>query len=268
MLAEGEPVTGPGRHRLVMFQESGLFPWLDVMGNVLFGLKLKPGLSNNDRREVAKFYLKLVGLEKFMHANIHEPFAALDALTREQLYGDIQRIWSSRQKTILFVTHNVREAVCLGDRVVLFSAHPGRIREEFAVDLPRPRDINSLELAGLSAEITRALKGYSKPGGEVSERTGFLTCAASCAPATERDGPGDRHHAGDRGHRFAGGQGALRPLGAFPAPTVGNGADVRRRGALALDPLNTIRQGCRPGGFPCLGRSNGSPASAPAVRSK
>ena len=76
-----------------------------------------------------------------------EPFAALDALTREQLYGDIQGIWRDAQKTIVFVTHNVREAVCLGDRVVLFSPHPGRIREEFTIDLPRPRDINSVELA-------------------------------------------------------------------------------------------------------------------------
>src|SRR5205807_8007881 len=86
-----------------------------------------------------------------------EPFAALDALTREQLYGDIQKIWAARRKTIVFVTHNVREAACLGDRVVLFSPHPGRIREQFKVTLPRPRDINSVELAGYSTEITRAL---------------------------------------------------------------------------------------------------------------
>src|SRR5947207_8632345 len=74
-----------------------------------------------------------------------EPFAALDALTREQLYGDIQEIWKARRKTIVFVTHNVREGACLGDRVLLFSPHPGRIQEEFAVELPRPRDIRSEE---------------------------------------------------------------------------------------------------------------------------
>src|SRR5437667_10151341 len=73
-----------------------------------------------------------------------EPFAALDALTREQLYGDIQEIWKARRKTIVFVTHNVREAACLGDRVLVFSPHPGRIQEVFAVKLPRPRDINSV----------------------------------------------------------------------------------------------------------------------------
>src|SRR6185436_12395274 len=77
-----------------------------------------------------------------------EPFAALDAMTREQLYGDLQAIWQARRKTIVFVTHNVREAVCLGDRVMLFSSHPGRIEEEFVIELPRPRDLNNTELAG------------------------------------------------------------------------------------------------------------------------
>src|ERR1700687_1399980 len=165
VLADGKPVTAPGRDRMVMFQEPALFPWLDVMGNVMFGLKLKPGLNAKEQREVAEFYLKLVGLERFMHATIHqlsggmkqrvalaralapnprvllmdEPFASLDALTREQLYGDIQKIWATRKKTIVFVTHNVREAACLGTRVILFSPHPGRIREEFKIDLERPR---------------------------------------------------------------------------------------------------------------------------------
>jgi NitT/TauT family transport system ATP-binding protein len=92
-----------------------------------------------------------------------EPFAALDALTREQLYGDLQKIWQARRKTIVFVTHNVREAACLGDRVILFSPNPGRIRKEFAIALPRPRDINSVELAHYSTEITAALKGFT-PG--------------------------------------------------------------------------------------------------------
>ena len=91
-----------------------------------------------------------------------EPFAALDAMTREQLYADIQRINEARQRTVLFVTHNVREAVCLGNRVILFSPNPGRIREQFVVDLPRPRDINDPALAGLAGEITRALKGHTR----------------------------------------------------------------------------------------------------------
>lgn len=196
VFANGAPVSEPGRDRMVMFQEHALFPWLDVIGNVLFGLKLKPGLTNKERLEVAQYYLQLVGLEKFHHANIHElsggmkqrvalaralapnprvllmdePFAALDALTREQLYGDIQKIWQARKKTIIFVTHNVREAACLGDRVVLFSPNPGRIRREFAISLPRPRDINSVELAHYSSEITSTLKGFTAGEGlEVAE---------------------------------------------------------------------------------------------------
>src|SRR6266852_5960518 len=186
VLADNQPVLHPGRHRLVMFQESALFPWLNTFGNVMFGLRLKPGLRNSERREVAKFFLHLVGLEKFMEANVHElsvgmkqgvvlsrrlapnprvllmdePFAALDAMTREQLYGDIQRIWEERKKTIMFVTHNVREAACLGDRVVLFSPHPGRIQEQFEIGLPRPRDINSVDLAKYSTEIRSALKRH------------------------------------------------------------------------------------------------------------
>ncbi|HXG47635.1 MAG TPA: ABC transporter ATP-binding protein [Methylomirabilota bacterium] len=186
--ADGKPVTGPGSDRLVMFQESALFPWLDALGNVLYGLRLKPHLTSGERREVAEFFLRLVGLEKFMRASIHElsggmkqrvalaralapnprvllmdePFAALDALTRERLYGDIQEIWAKRRKTIVFVTHNVREAACLGDRVILFSPHPGRVQEQFEIGLPRPRDINSVDLAKYSTEITRALKRHLK----------------------------------------------------------------------------------------------------------
>src|SRR3981081_3755785 len=117
VLADGKPITEPGRDRMVMFQESALFPWLDVTGNVLFGLKLKPGLKPKERREVAEFYLRLVGLEKFMRSTIHqlsggmkqrvalaralapnprvllmdEPFASLDALTQEELSGGNQK---------------------------------------------------------------------------------------------------------------------------------------------------------------------------------
>ena len=89
-----------------------------------------------------------------------EPLSALDALTREQLYADIQRIWMERRKTIILVTHNVREAVCLGDRVMLMSPRPGRIREEFPIRLPRPRDINTPELTEYAARITTALRSH------------------------------------------------------------------------------------------------------------
>lgn len=185
VLLDGVPVSKPGRDRTVMFQEAALFPWLDVMGNVLFGLKLCPEYSKEQRRRIAWDNLKLVGLEKFAKARIHElsggmkqrvalaralapsprlllmdePFGALDAMTREQLYFDIQRICREHRITIVFVTHNVREAVCLGNRVILFSPHPGRIEGEFEIELPRPRDINDGQLSAMVRNITGALKG-------------------------------------------------------------------------------------------------------------
>jgi NitT/TauT family transport system ATP-binding protein len=186
VLADGRRVEGTGRDRMVMFQEPALFPWLDATGNVLFGLSLVPGLDLRERRDRASFYLGMVGLGSFERSFVHElsggmkqrvalaralapnprvllmdePFAALDAMTREQLYGDLQRIWGERRKTIVFVTHNVREAVCLGDRVVVFSPRPGRIQEQFAIDLPRPRDLGDVALARHASEITRALRSH------------------------------------------------------------------------------------------------------------
>ena len=186
ILLEGKPVRKPGPDRLMMFQEHALFPWLTVAENVIYGLKRQPGyrFRRKLRRRRVRELLAMVHMEEFENAAIHElsggmkqrvalaralapnprvllmdePFAALDALTREQLYGDLQRIWKSRRKTIVFVTHNVREAVCLGDRVLLFSPHPGRVQEEFVIELPRPRDLNSIELATYASRITHALK--------------------------------------------------------------------------------------------------------------
>jgi NitT/TauT family transport system ATP-binding protein len=190
--ADGHAVEGTGQERLVMFQEPALFPWLDAFGNVMFGLKLRPELSRAQRRETAERFLDLVGLAKFKHAHIHElsggmkqrvalaralapdpqvllmdePFGALDAMTRDQLCDDVQRIWQESRKTILFVTHNVREAVCLGDRVILLSPSPGRIAQEFDVPLPRPRDINGAELGDHVRRILAALKSREGAGAE------------------------------------------------------------------------------------------------------
>jgi NitT/TauT family transport system ATP-binding protein len=169
-----------------MFQEAALFPWLTVFGNVMFGLKLKPGLTMQERKEIAREHLELVGLANFMHSYVHElsggmkqrvafarslapnprvllmdePLAALDAMTREQLYADIQRIWEKKKKTIVLVTHNMREAVCLAERVILISPRPGRIVAEFPIDLPRPRNVNDVSLVGHAARITAALKEH------------------------------------------------------------------------------------------------------------
>lgn len=183
ILVDGEVVGGPGRDRMVLFQESALFPWLDALDNVLFGLKLRTGLSSKERRVTAIQHLERLGLARFARSAVHElsggmkqrvalaralaadprmllmdePFTALDAMARERLYGDLQRIWGEQRKTIVFVTHNVREAVVLGDRVVLFSACPGRVSAEFAIDLPRPRDINCVAVAQRATTIRKAL---------------------------------------------------------------------------------------------------------------
>jgi NitT/TauT family transport system ATP-binding protein len=186
ILADGQPVTGPGRHRLVMFQDSALFPWLTVLGNVMFGLKLVPELSKAERLEIAHQHLRMVGLAKFAHNNVHElsggmrqraafaralapdprvllmdePLSALDTLTREVLYRDIQRIWEAKRKTIVLVTHNVREAVCLADRVVVLSPRPGRIHEIFDIPLPRPRDVDDPALSPYVSVISAALRSH------------------------------------------------------------------------------------------------------------
>lgn len=182
-----QPVVAPGQQCMVVFQESALFPWLNVLQNVLFGLHLFPDMSAHQKHEIANFYLRLVGLEKFMHANVHElsggmkqrtalaralapkpqlllmdePFGSLDTLTREQLYFDMQHIWQAQSKTIIFVTHNVAEAVCLGDRVLVFSAQPGQIVEEFKINLSRPRDIRDSEVAKIAEQISQAFRLYS-----------------------------------------------------------------------------------------------------------
>jgi NitT/TauT family transport system ATP-binding protein len=169
-----------------MFQQDALFPWLNALENVMFGLRLKPDLTEEERLEAARYYLSLVGLGDKEKARPHElsggmrqrvalarslapnprvllmdePFSALDALTRDQLYGDIQKIFMNRKKTIILVTHNIREAVCLGDRVVLLSPHPGRIQQIFDIKLPRPRRMNDPALATLAAEVTAALSSH------------------------------------------------------------------------------------------------------------
>jgi NitT/TauT family transport system ATP-binding protein len=163
---DGVPVEGPHHDRLMLFQEHGLFPWLNVIENVRYGLKRQFRFRPKARREKARQFLQMVHLDQFEKAAIHElsggmkqrvalaralapdpkvllvdePFPALDALTRAKLYGDLQEIFLRTRKTIVLVTHDPREAACLGDRV--FSGRPGRIKAEIRVELPRVRDIN------------------------------------------------------------------------------------------------------------------------------
>ncbi len=181
--ANGNHVREPGIDRVVIFQEPALFPWLSAIGNVEFGLKMT-GVPRDERNRIALNYLKMVHLSRFKNAYIHElsggmkqrvalaralainpeillmdePFASLDAQTREILHAELQEIWRSTGKTIIFVTHNVREAVVLGDRVIVLSACPGKVKREFKVDLPRPREVNNLDVLMLSKLIMKELK--------------------------------------------------------------------------------------------------------------
>jgi NitT/TauT family transport system ATP-binding protein len=157
---DGEPVTGPGLDRAVVFQQYALFPWRTALSNVEFGLEAK-GLRRRQRQTVARQYLDLVGLAGFADRYPHElsggmkqrvaiarslayepgillmdePFAALDAQTREQLQDELLRIWNQTGKTIVFITHAIDEAVYLGQRVVVLSAHPGRVIETLDINL-------------------------------------------------------------------------------------------------------------------------------------
>lgn len=181
--ASAGTVHADGRVAL-MFQESALLPWRTAVGNVELALQLS-GVPRRERRERAVEMLHLVRLADFADKRPHElsggmrqrvalarslaqgadillmdePFGALDAITRDVLHDEIERITAERGLTTLFVTHNVREAARLGDRVVLLSSRPGRIAHEFAVDIDRPRRIESPDVAALAAAITAELRG-------------------------------------------------------------------------------------------------------------
>jgi NitT/TauT family transport system ATP-binding protein len=183
VLVDGKPVSGPGTDRILIFQDLGLFPWLTVAGNVEFGMKMK-NVSKAERKEKVDYYLRLVHLSKFKDSYIHqlsggmrqrvalaralatepdvllmdEPFAALDAQTRDLLHDELERLWSETGRTIIFVTHNVREAVRLGDRVALLTFRPGRVKQEFAVNLPRPRQMEQADVARTSRDILDCLR--------------------------------------------------------------------------------------------------------------
>ena len=184
----GKPITGHGIDRGVVFQDfAQLFPWRTALGNVAFGLEMK-GVAKEEREQIALAQLKLVKLEKFAQAYPHhlsggmqqrvaiaralaynpsvllmdEPFAALDALTRDDMQRLLADVWRETRKTVIYVTHNVAEAVYLADRVVVMTPHPGTVKIEVPIALPRPRDPLSVEFLAYQKQLLGHLGHDSK----------------------------------------------------------------------------------------------------------
>lgn len=190
ILFDGRPVTETGPTRIMVFQEGALFPWLTVRDNVEFGLKVA-GIPREKRAEVSERYLDMMQLTKFADSYTHqlstgmkqrvaiaralvmdpdvllmdEPFAALDAQTRDLLLVETQLIWARTKKTIMFVTHNVAEAAVLGTKVAVFSNRPSVVKREIPNDFPRPRVPDDKELLDFQHEILQELRPEVRKGG-------------------------------------------------------------------------------------------------------
>jgi ABC-type nitrate/sulfonate/bicarbonate transport system ATPase subunit len=161
------PITGPGRDRAVVFQQPSLLPWRSVLDNVTYGLEIQHQCSKSEARDRAQDLIGMVGLDGFQQSYplelsggmqqrvnlaralatdpdvllMDEPFGALDAQIREVMQRELLKIWARTNKTVLFVTHDIKEAIYLADRVVVFTARPGRIKQNLEIELPRPRDL-------------------------------------------------------------------------------------------------------------------------------
>lgn len=179
VMVNGKTVDAPGPDRGVVYQRMALFPWLTVMGNVSYGLKMR-GMPKKERREKAQYYIDLVGLQGFENSYpsklsggmqqrvgiarayciepevlfMDEPFGHLDAQTRYLMQEDIMRIWEKEKRTVVFVTNNIEEAIYLADRIVVLTNCPTRIKREYKIDLPRPRDYVDPQFLALREEIT------------------------------------------------------------------------------------------------------------------
>src|ERR1700722_4195930 len=179
----GAPINGYGTDRGVVFQDfAQLFPWRTALGNVEFGLEMK-GVGKAERDKIAREQLRLVKLEKFTNSYPHhlsggmqqrvaiaralaynpavrlmdEPFAALDAMTRDDMQRLLADVWKATRKTVIYVTHNVAEAVYLADRVVVMTPHPGTVKTEVPIALARPRDPLSVEFLDYQKQLLRLL---------------------------------------------------------------------------------------------------------------
>ena len=174
----GKPVTAPGPDRGMVFQEYALFPWMTVEANIAFGLDIR-GTGSEEKARIVDELLDMLGLKEFRHRFpkdlsggmrqrvaiarvlaldppimlMDEPFGALDALTRRSLQDELLRIWRSVGKTIVFVTHSIEEAVYLGSRVVILTYRPGTIKRDVTIDLPYPRDSNSVEFNAIKKDL-------------------------------------------------------------------------------------------------------------------
>jgi len=191
ILFDGKPVTETGPERILVFQEGALFPWLKVSDNVEFGLKMA-GVPKDEREQISKRYLDMMQLTKFANSYTYqlstgmkqrvaiaralvmdpdvllmdEPFAALDAQTRDLLLVEMQLIWEKTKKTIIFVTHNVAEAVVLGNKVAIFSNRPSSVKKEMSIDFQRPRLVEDEKLLKFQQEILAELKPEVKKSRE------------------------------------------------------------------------------------------------------
>jgi sulfonate transport system ATP-binding protein len=187
---DGKPITTTGPERILVFQEGALFPWLRVVDNVEFGLKIA-GIPKEERSQISKRYLDMMQLTKFADSYtfqlstgmkqrvaiaralvmdpdvllMDEPFAALDAQTRDLLLVELQLIWEKTKKTIVFVTHNVAESVVLGNKVVVLKHRPSTVKKEITIDYPRPRLVEDEGLVKYQKEILAELRP------EVKEKT-------------------------------------------------------------------------------------------------
>ena len=194
MAIRGNRITGPGQDRAMVFQEIGLLPWRTVMNNVELGLELK-GMAVNERRKICQKFIHMVGLDGFESHYPHElsggmkqrvglaralatdpdvllmdePFASLDAQTRDLMQAELLRIWNEATKTVLFVTHQIEEAVYLSDHVIVMTKRPGRTKTIIEIPLPRPRDYEmrvTREFNDLRLEIWNNLKDELNPMGD------------------------------------------------------------------------------------------------------